>query len=87
MNDPKWGQWIGSIIDDKGVEVRSMLNIEKRRPGFAQVLTHIPIYREIRTIASFVVPEFENEVTIQSADVRFFDVISGALIPVEAVFR
>ncbi len=33
MNEIKHGQWIGDVVDQNQVRLRTMLNIEKRTPG------------------------------------------------------
>ena len=82
-----FGQWIGTVVNSKGVDVRVTLNIEKRTPGIAQTLSHAPNAPHIRTCATFAFPEFHDEVLIKAANVRFFDVKTGALIPVEEYWK
>lgn len=87
MSEIEYGQWIGNVLDDKGIEVRMMLNIEKRVPGLGQALSHVPRFREIRTCATFVIPPFQDEVVVERGDVRFFDSHTGNLVPVDDFFK
>jgi hypothetical protein len=87
MNALEHGQWIGMVVDQTGIESCVVLNIEERRPGFAQALTHLPKQPELRTVATFSFPSFEDEVVISASDVRFFDRKTGALIPIEDYFK
>jgi hypothetical protein len=70
MNKLQYGQWIGTAVDQTGIESCIVLNIEERRPGFAQTLTHLPKQPELRTVATFSFPSFEDKVVINNADVR-----------------
>jgi hypothetical protein len=48
QNDLTFGQWIGSAISEKNEELRVILNIEKRSPGLAQVLSHSAGFPQFR---------------------------------------
>jgi hypothetical protein len=87
MTELKHGQWIGNSVDSTGVRVRVTLNIESRRPNVAQVLNHIPENPQLRTCATFTFPGFENEVAVDSPDVRFFDPNTGVMTPVGDYFK
>ena len=51
MNEIKHGQWIGDVVDQNQVRLRTMLNIEKRTPGIGQVLSYVPQFLYIRTVS------------------------------------
>jgi len=59
MNEFEHGQWIGTAIDQNKVEVRPMLNIEKRFPGVGQVLSYVPNFPQIRSISTIAFGQFE----------------------------
>lgn len=79
--DTKYGQWVGTARHENRVEIRMMLNIEKRSPGLAQVCSHSVQFPQIRTIAEFQVPDFEGEVDVEIQNAQFYDPSTGVLIP------
>jgi hypothetical protein len=86
MPEMEHGQWVGELVDNKGVKVTIVLNIEKRSTE-AQALSHVPEFPEIRTIATFPLKAFDHDIEIESTDVRFFEIGTGNLIPAEVVWR
>jgi len=90
MNKIKYGQWIGTSNnhkEDKHVEVVAVLNIEERSPKVVQVLTHVPQYPQVRTVATIPFDDFDNELEVISPDVRFLDVNTGALTPIQDYWK
>ena len=87
MNEITHGQWIGSVIDPNKVEVRTMLNIEKRTPGIAQILSYSIQFPNLRTSAIIKFGNFESELVVDSPDASFFDVSTGKLIPIPEYWK
>lgn len=87
MENFKYGQWIGSSINDKNIEVVAVLNIEKRLPKIVQVLTHVPKFPQIRTVATIPFEDFDDELDVIDPDIRFLDVNTGALTPIEEYWK
>jgi hypothetical protein len=87
MNKITHGQWIGTVVDQNKVEVRTMLNIEERTPGIAQILSYSALFPNIRTSAIIAFGQFESELVVDSPDAKFFDVNTGKLIPTEEFWR
>jgi hypothetical protein len=87
MNEMKYGQWIGDVVDQNQVRLRTMLNIEKRTPGVGQVLSYVPQFPHIRTVTKIAFGQFEDETVIDSPDACFFDVNTGNLIPAEEYWK
>jgi hypothetical protein len=82
MIDMTHGQWIGFDTNNNGIETHIVLNVEKRFPNVSQVLSHVPQYPHLRTLATLEFPAFETEVLAYAKNVQFFEQ-NGALIPLE----
>lgn len=87
MSSLTHGQWIGSVIDNRGIEVRVTLNIEKRSPGTAQILSHSPQFLHIRTCATGKYREDGDTLIFEPHETHFFDVNTGNLIPIEQYYE
>jgi len=80
------GQWIGTAVDARGVEVNVIWNIEKRTPGVGQALNHLPTFPDIRTVTTINFGNFQDELVVTPA-VSFFDLSTGKLIPAEEFWK
>lgn len=86
MNELTFGQWIGSAISEKNEEMRVMLNIERRSPGLAQVLSHSARFPQFRLCTTAPFRRTGNHVVIESPDTRVFENGTGTLIPIKEYY-
>src|SRR5258708_340049 len=74
------GQWVGSTTNNKQTDVLITLNIEKRSPQMAQILSYNPslsIHRSCTTARPIV---HGDHIVVDSPETKFFDNDTGALI-------
>jgi hypothetical protein len=82
-----YGQWVGTTLEEKTGEVRNTLNIEKRLPRVAQILTYIPQNPNWRICTTAPFQDNGDMIVIESPDVRYFDLTTGNLVPIEEFLK
>jgi len=82
-----YGQWIGSTLEEKSGEIHTTLNIEKRQPGIAQILSYSPQNPNWRICTTAPFQDNGSVVVIESPDSRYFDLSTGNLVPIEEFWK
>jgi hypothetical protein len=83
----EYGQWIGTSINDKKIKAVVTLNIEKRQPNLAQVLTHLPEFPSVKTVSTFQFAVVGDEMNVTEPDIRIIDTGTGVLTPIESYWK
>ena len=88
VSEMTYGQWVGTTKDHQtNSETRVTLNIEKRLPGVAQILSHSTEYPNWRICTTAPFKDNGDVIIIEAPDTRYFDLKTGNLVPIEEFWK